>query len=191
MIDLVESPIENDYEYLVTSHIDHNIIDQLIDELKMSQFFVIGSEQNTKEIIARVKKSHEIFIDETNRITFLDAEEIAEENCVSELKLLFDLLPLKQYFELYFAATYIETKYTLKIDEYTYTLWDYKEPLFQQRSWKLAMSRFIRAINIFLTYRNDPNNIIYDYSSNDTTCLILSKDMIQILEKYHTISKKY
>ncbi|MDR1290421.1 MAG: hypothetical protein LBK06_04385 [Planctomycetaceae bacterium] len=191
MIDLVGFPIENDYEYLVSSHVDRNIIDQLIDELKMSQFFAVGSEQNTKEIIARVKKSHEIFIDETNRITFLDAEEIAEENCVSELKLLFDLLPLKQYFDLHFSATYIETKYTFKIGEYTYTLWDYKEPLFRQESWKLAMSRFIRAINIFLTYMNDPNNIIYDYSGNDTTCLILSKDMIQILEKYRTISKKY
>jgi hypothetical protein len=191
MINLIDQTINNIFEYSIRTPKSISSIHKVADALRKTNFFLDNSEANRRLIIKKMIEAKDIFVDETDRITFLDAEEIDEGQCARELQFLLDLQPLKNCYETNIVGRYDGSRYVIKIATYEYVLWDWNESIYKDKMWQLVTSRAIRMINDFLLREKKTDDlVIYDYSGNDTACLVLSYDMINILEQHGFLIRK-
>jgi hypothetical protein len=161
---------------------------KIIDLLDIAGFFSSHSRLEKKIIFDKMIKDNDIFIDETRRVAILDAEDIDEGMCIRELQRLIDLPSLKPLFMDFVKEKDYSSQYSIIISNYEFILWDFKEALYKKSPWHVALSRAIMAINEYLKQLNFSERVYYEYSGNDTVCVILSDAMKKILQNYGIIT---
>jgi hypothetical protein len=165
-----------------------NHIVKIINLLNIVGFFSLHSSLEQKVIFDKMIKDNDIFIDETKRVAILDAEDIDEGMCLRELQRLIDLPSLKHLFVDAVKEKEYSSQYSIIISDYEFVLWDFKETLYKKYPWHVALSRTIMAINEYLKRSNYSERVYYEYSGNDTMCVVLSDAMKEILQNNGIIS---
>jgi hypothetical protein len=154
---------------------------KIVHQLDSVGFFSNLTQSEKHNTINKMIKYNDIFIDETKRFATLDAEDIDEGMCIREIKYLLNLPSIQHLF-----SDSIEEKddtcYCIILLNNEFILWDYNEPCYKQNPWHVVFSRSILMINYLLTKMNHPDRVYYDYSGNDTECVLLSDKMKQILQ---------
>ncbi|MDR2762701.1 MAG: hypothetical protein LBB88_08890 [Planctomycetaceae bacterium] len=135
-----------------------------------------------------------IFCSKNERIRTinLDAEEIFEEGCLRSIN---DFISLPLFNERSRRMsisnwTDSELAYHVLIDDSDYCLWQYKKTDHTSEDWYIAFARTIMLMNDILIKNGYCDQIYFEYGDNDSTAVILTKEMFQYLAESNIIGNR-
>jgi hypothetical protein len=182
--DLTSNGFPKNNSYIFRSNLNECSFINVLDELIATDFFSMVEESLHMEIKYAIIERKSFFIEETNRVFYLDPENIFENDCLLEIQEAFKL-PMFHAIKnavietKWLSDSYNNTIYCIKINNDMYKLWTFEE--FCNADWYFTFGRIINLLEVILMVNsNTKDNIIFEYT-DDSLCVILSKRQVEIL----------
>lgn len=142
------------------------------------------------EFLSSGDVNNDLFSDHTNRVCFIDCENIAEGEITPSLTQLLGLLAHIHVRVNSFSALFIEAQqnYLLKLDDFDAILWTINESSEAKDDWLLAGDRIIKALNLFLDTLGCEEKLYYQFTGNDTLVVLLNAEMRDTLLNFAAVS---